>query len=64
MGMSAWGKPIHTDQLRRDFFKKDDFLYCDPPYLITAGEYNKYWNENDERELLKQLDDLNKNCLL
>ena len=41
-------------------FKKDDFLYCDPPYLITAGEYNKYWNENDEVELLKKLDDLNK----
>jgi len=42
-------------------FKKDDFLYCDPPYLITAGEYNKYWNENDENELLKKLDELNKN---
>ena len=41
-------------------FKKNDFLYCDPPYLITAGEYNKYWNENDEVELLKKLDDFNK----
>ena len=41
-------------------FNKDDFLYCDPPYLITAGEYNKYWNENDEVELLKKLDELNK----
>ena len=41
-------------------FRKNDFLYCDPPYLITAGEYNKYWNENDEIELLKQLDELNK----
>ena len=42
-------------------FIKDDFLYCDPPYLITASEYNKYWNENDENELLKKLDELNKN---
>ncbi len=41
-------------------FKKNDFLYCDPPYLITAGEYNKYWNENDEIDLLKKLDELNK----
>jgi DNA adenine methylase len=41
-------------------FKKGDFLYCDPPYLITAGEYNKYWNENDEIDLLKKLDELNK----
>jgi len=40
-------------------FRKYDFLYCDPPYLITAGEYNKYWNENDEKELLKNLDYLN-----
>lgn len=42
-------------------FKKNDFLYCDPPYLITAGEYNKYWNEHDEIDLLKILDNLNKN---
>jgi len=42
-------------------FKKNDFLYCDPPYLITAGEYNKYWNEYDEIDLLKILDNLNKN---
>ena len=33
---------------------------ADPPYLITAGEYNKYWYENDEKELLKKLDELNK----
>ena len=28
--------------------------------MITAGEYNKYWNENDEIDLLKKLDELNK----
>jgi len=24
---------------------KNDFLYFDPPYLITFSEYNKLWNE-------------------
>jgi DNA adenine methylase len=37
-------------------FKKDDFVYLDPPYLITFGEYNKFWNEAREEELLSCLD--------
>lgn len=40
-------------------FSKNDFIYCDPPYLITSGEYNKFWNESDEIELLSILDNLN-----
>lgn len=39
---------------------KDDFLYFDPPYLITLSEYNKLWNEQKEYELIKTLDKLNK----
>jgi len=41
-------------------FKKDDFLYFDPPYLITFSEYNKLWNEKKEKELLELLDYLDK----
>lgn len=37
----------------------DDLVYLDPPYLITFSEYNKYWNEDTERELLTLLDTLN-----
>lgn len=43
----------------------NDFVYCDPPYLITTGTYNDGkrgftgWNENEERKLLKLLDNLN-----
>jgi DNA adenine methylase len=37
----------------------DDFVYLDPPYLITFSEYNKLWNEEKEMELLKTLDVLN-----
>ena len=42
----------------------DDFVYCDPPYLITTGSYNdgnrgfKGWSEKEEIELLNILDDL------
>ena len=44
---------------------KDDFVYCDPPYLITTGSYNdgnrgiKDWTIDDEKKLLNILDDLN-----
>lgn len=44
-----------------DFFKqiefqKDDFVYLDPPYLITFSEYNKLWNEETEKRLLEFLE--------
>ena len=45
------------DQIK---FAKDDFVYLDPPYLITFGEYNKFWNEEREEELLEYLDRLTK----
>ncbi len=44
---------------------EDDFVYCDPPYLITTGSYNdgnrgiKDWTLEDEKKLLDILDDLN-----
>lgn len=44
---------------------EDDFIYCDPPYLITTGTYNDGkrgftgWSKEKELELLKILDSLN-----
>ncbi len=38
---------------------ENDFVYLDPPYLITFSEYNKLWNEKDEKDLLQILDQLN-----
>jgi DNA adenine methylase len=41
-----------------------DFVYCDPPYLITTGTYNdgrrgfKGWAEREENELLQLLESL------
>lgn len=38
----------------------EDFLYADPPYLITCATYNEKggWSERDERDLLAFLDTL------
>ena len=45
--------------LRSVCFKEGDFLYVDPPYLITASEYNKDWDESCESRLYAILDHLN-----
>lgn len=50
-----------------DFSKltSKDFVYCDPPYLITVGSYNDGkrgftgWGEEQEKKLLEILDNLN-----
>jgi DNA adenine methylase len=44
----------------KDNYSKNDFVYLDPPYLITASEYNKFWNERSEFDLLNMIDELNK----
>ncbi len=47
-----------------DNLGNDDFVYADPPYLITCGTYNdgkrgfKGWSEREEKSLLKRLDNL------
>lgn len=39
-------------------FRKNDFVYMDPPYLIASSEYNKSWNDMQEEKLLNILDEL------
>ena len=41
-------------------YSKNDFVYLDPPYLITASEYNKRWDQKAEADLLGMIDDLDK----
>ena len=47
--------------LKIDKLDNNDFIYCDPPYLVTCATYNENdgWNEEKERELLQLLDNLN-----
>jgi DNA adenine methylase len=49
--------------IKKNGFKKNDFMYLDPPYLITFSEYNKIWNEEKEIELLTLLDELNERSI-
>ncbi|MEO2600933.1 Dam family site-specific DNA-(adenine-N6)-methyltransferase [Clostridium butyricum] len=46
-------------ELKIDDLNSQDFVYCDPPYLVTKATYNDGWNETYERELLELLDKLN-----
>ena len=54
------------DKLNLQNLKKNDFVYCDPPYLITTGSYNdgnrgfKDWKEEEELKLYEVLDNLDK----
>jgi DNA adenine methylase Dam len=47
--------------------EENDFVYCDPPYLISTGSYNdgrrgfKGWSLKEEKELLILLDKLTNN---
>jgi len=45
--------------------KNNDFVYVDPPYLITCATYNEQggWSETDEKDLLRFLDSLNEKGL-
>ncbi|MFI3300737.1 MAG: Dam family site-specific DNA-(adenine-N6)-methyltransferase [Candidatus Gastranaerophilales bacterium] len=51
--------------IRECDLKANDFVYCDPPYLISNASYNdgkrgfKNWTQNEDLELLKLLDELN-----
>jgi adenine-specific DNA-methyltransferase len=48
-------------------YGKNDFIYCDPPYLITTGSYNDGhrgfgdWKDEEEHGLLEWLDKANAN---
>ena len=47
-----------------DVLKTGDFIYADPPYLLTCGSYNdgkrgfRGWTSQDDQELLRILTDL------
>jgi len=52
-------------QIPLDELGVGDFIYCDPPYLITNGSYNDGnrgfhdWQESEETALYEYLDDAN-----
>lgn len=52
-------------KINSSYLGTNDFVYCDPPYLITTGCYNdgnrgfKDWKTQEEKDLLLWLDDIN-----
>lgn len=56
---------LFTD-LKLDFLNSNDFVYLDPPYLITTGNYNDgnrgfvNWGEEQEKAMYSLMDDLTK----
>lgn len=50
----------YSDFLESIEFKKNDFVYLDPPYLISNSEYNRLWSNLDEMQIYDILDDLDK----
>lgn len=49
------------EDVKYENLKENDFLYADPPYLITVANYNENggWNEMYEKSLLDKLDFIN-----
>lgn len=54
-----WSNTDYKDFLSNINITGKDFVYLDPPYLITSSEYNKRWNQNDDIELCNLLDTFN-----
>ena len=59
----------HVSFYNKDFrlldineLKHGDYVYCDPPYLITCASYNEQdgWTDKDEYDLLNMLNELDK----
>lgn len=63
MNIDFWSKEF--DKIPIDNLGNEDFIYCDPPYLITTGSYNdgnrgfKDWKEEEEIKLHNYLDKAN-----
>ena len=58
---------LNFDEMDFSNLTSDDFVYCDPPYLITTGSYNDGkrgftgWTTKEEEKLLGLLTELNRN---
>ena len=55
-----WSNTDYKDFLSNINITESDFIYLDPPYLITSSEYSKRWNQNDDFELCNLLDAFDK----
>lgn len=59
----SWFNLDYQEFVKQLEVKESDFLYFDPPYLITFSEYNKLWNEEKEIAFVKFLSELHEKKL-
>ena len=52
-----WSNKDFVSFLNSINYEENDFVYLDPPYLITASEYNKLWDREDDDKMMNILDD-------
>ena len=50
---------IPEDKIGGYIDEEGDFVYLDPPYLVSFATYNPGWSEKEERDMLEILDSLN-----
>lgn len=55
-----WSNEDYKSFLSKIVTTENDFIYLDPPYLITSSEYNKFWIQKDDDELYSLLDEFTK----
>lgn len=55
----VWSNLDFASFFQKIEFQENDFIYLDPPYLITASEYNKLWNQESDDKMLSLLDEFN-----
>lgn len=55
-----WSNEDYKSFLSKILTTENDFIYLDPPYLITSSEYNKFWRQKDDDELYSLLDEFTK----
>ena len=55
-----WSNEDYKSFLSKIITTENDFIYLDPPYLITSSEYNKFWRQKDDDELYSLLDEFTK----
>lgn len=55
-----WSNEDYKSFLSKIVITENDFIYLDPPYLITSSEYNKFWRQKDDDELCSLLDEFSR----
>lgn len=57
----SYNSMCYTQFIKELNVENGDFIYFDPPYMLSNSEYNKMWDEEKEIELYETIDKLAQN---